>query len=218
VIDLARFLVGEIVEVAGDLRTFIRERPLPSSVRRPDLQVRQTRGAVVRRPDLQVRQTRGAVVRRPDLQVRQKGRVTVDDAVTALVRFDTGAMGTIEATRLAPGRKNYNRFEINGSKGSVAFDLERMNELELYLESDRRSLRGFRTILVTEADHPFVKAWWPPGHIIGYEHTFTHTVFDLLEAMADERVPAPSFVDGVRNQKVMDAIERAAKSRKWIDM
>jgi predicted dehydrogenase len=187
VIDLARFLVGEIVEVAGDLRTFIRERPLPSSVRRPDL------------------------------QVRQKGRVTVDDAVTALVRFDTGAMGTIEATRLAPGRKNYNRFEINGSKGSVAFDLERMNELELYLESDRRSLRGFRTILVTEADHPFVKAWWPPGHIIGYEHTFTHTVFDLLEAMADERVPAPSFVDGVRNQKVMDAIERAAKSRKWID-
>ena len=105
----------------------------------------------------------------------------------ALVRFENGAIGTIEATRLAPGRKNYNRFEINGSKGSVAFDLERMNELEVYLESDRRELRGFPPILVTESDHPFIKAWWPPGHIIGYEHTFTHTVYDLLEAIADRR-------------------------------
>jgi predicted dehydrogenase len=203
VIDLARFLVGEIVEVAGDLRTFIRERPLPKAKGGPGLQTGPRRSA---------RES-------PSAQTgpRQLGRVTVDDAATALVRFAGGAMGTIEATRLAPGRKNYNRFEINGSKGSVAFDLERMNELELYLEADRRSLRGFRTILVTEADHPFVKAWWPPGHIIGYEHTFTHTVFDLLEAMADERVPAPNFADGVRNQKVMDAIDRAAKSRKWVD-
>jgi predicted dehydrogenase len=127
-------------------------------------------------------------------------------------------MGTIEATRLAPGRKNHNRFEINGSRGSVAFDLERMNELELYLESDRRGLRGFRTVLVTEAGHPYIKAWWPPGHIIGYEHTFTHTIYDLLEAMADGRVPEPSFVDGVRNQRVMDAIAQAAKTRKWIGL
>jgi predicted dehydrogenase len=188
VIDLARFLVGEIAEVAGDLRTFIRERPLPAGSR-PGLQARQTRG-----------------------------RVTVDDAAVAIARFANGAMGTIEATRLAPGRKNHNRFEINGSLGSVAFDLERMNELELYLESDRRGIRGFRTILVTESSHPFVKAWWPPGHIIGYEHTFTHTVFDLLEAIADERVPEPNFADGVRNQQVMDAIEKAAKARKWISI
>ncbi len=124
--------------------------------------------------------------------------MTVDDAAAALVRFANGAIGTIEATRMAPGRKNYNRFEINGSHGSLAFDLERMNELELYLESDPRRLRGFRRILVTESVHPFVKAWWPPGHIIGYEHTFTHTVFDLLEAIADDRLPEPNFVDGVQ--------------------
>ena len=179
VIDLARFLVGEITEVAGDLRTFIKERPL---------------------------------VDRP----RKRGRVTVDDAAVAVARFENGATGTIEATRLAPGRKNYNRFEINGSRGSVAFDLERMNELQVYFESDPPGMRGFRTILVTESGHPYVKAWWPPGHIIGYEHTFTHTVYDLLEAIADDRLPEPNFVDGVRNQKVMDAIERAAKGRRWI--
>jgi predicted dehydrogenase len=143
------------------------------------------------------------------------GRVTVDDAATALARFATGAMGTIEATRMAPGRKNYNRFEINGSKGSIAFNLERMNELEIYLESDRRGLKGFRTVLATEAGHPYIKAWWPPGHIIGYEHTFTHTVYDLLEALADRRTPEPSFEDGVRNQRVLDAIARAAASGGW---
>lgn len=178
-IDLARFLVGEIGEVAGDLETFIKTRPLPGHPRR-------------------------------------RGRVTVDDAAMALVRFDNGAVGTIEATRMAPGRKNYNRFEINGSRGSVAFDLERMNELELYLESDERRVRGFRRILVTEDVHPFVKAWWPPGHIIGYEHTFTHTIYDLLEAMADDRVPEPNFLDGVRTQRVMAAIEKAARTRRWV--
>ena len=179
VVDLARFLVGEIAEVCGDLRTFIKTRPLPDSP-------------------------------------RKRGRVTVDDAAAAVVRFANGAMGTIEATRLAPGRKNYNRFEINGSRGSLAFDLERMNELEVYYESDARGERGFRRILVTESNHPFVKAWWPPGHIIGYEHTFTHTVYDLLEAAADRKVPKPSFLDGVRNQRVLEAMERSSKSRRWI--
>jgi predicted dehydrogenase len=91
-----------------------------------------------------------------------------------------------------------------------------MNELELYLESDRRAIKGFRTVLVTESGHPFIKHWWPPGHIIGYEHTFTHTVYDLLEAMADGVVPEPNFEDGARNQRVMEAIERSAKSRKWV--
>jgi predicted dehydrogenase len=179
VIDLARFLVGEIAEVSGDLRTFIKTRPLPG-------------------------------------QPKRRGRVTVDDAAVAIARFANGATGTIEATRLAPGRKNANRFEINGSRGSLAFDLERMNEIELYLESDRRGERGFRRILVTESDHPFMKAWWPPGHIIGYEHTFTHTVFDLLEAIADERLPEPNFADGVRTQRVLGGIERSAKTRRWI--
>ena len=179
VVDLARFLVGEIAEVSGDLRTFIKTRPLPG-------------------------------------QPKRRGRVTVDDAAAAVVRFANGAMGTIEATRLAPGRKNHNRFEINGSLGSLAFDLERMNELDLHLESGPRTERGFKRILVTESDHPFVKAWWPPGHIIGYEHTFVHTVYDLLEAAADGKVPRPSFVDGVQNQRVLDGIERSARVRRWV--
>ena len=180
-IDLARFLVGEISEVAADLATFVKMRPLPDNP-------------------------------------KKRGRVTVDDASVSLVRFANGAIGTIEATRMAPGRKNYNRFEINGSRGSLAFDLERMNELELYLEADQQRVRGFRRILVTESTHPYVKAWWPPGHIIGYEHTFTHTVYDLLEAMARDKVPQPNFVDGVRNQRVLGAIEKAAATRRWISV
>jgi predicted dehydrogenase len=148
--------------------------------------------------------------------LRRKAAVTVDDAVAAVVRFTNGALGTIEATRLAPGRKNYNRFEINGSKGSIAFDLERMNELEVYLDSDPEATRGFRRVLVTESSHPFIKAWWPPGHIIGYEHTFTHTVFDLLEAIADDKMPKPDFTDGLNNQRVLHAIETASAKRKWV--
>jgi predicted dehydrogenase len=180
-IDLARFLVGEIADVSGDLKTFVTERPLPGNS-------------------------------------RKKGTVTVDDASAALVRFESGAIGTIEATRMALGRKNYNRFEINGSRGSLAFDLERMNELEVYLGSDPPAERGFKRVLVTEPVHPYFKAWWPAGHIIGYEHTFIHTVFDLLEAMADKRQPTPSFVDGVKNQRVLAAIEKSAQSRRWVNV
>jgi predicted dehydrogenase len=146
----------------------------------------------------------------------KKGRVTVDDAAVAAVRFARGAIGTIEATRLAAGRKNYNRFEINGSRGSLAFNLERLNELEVYFESDPPALRGFRTVLVTEKTHPHVSAWWPPGHIIGWEHTFTHTVCDLIEAIATKKRPSPDFHDGVTNQRVLDAIARSSKSRRWV--
>jgi predicted dehydrogenase len=178
-IDVARFLVGEIAEVAGDLKTFVKTRPLPG-------------------------------------EPKKSGRVTVDDASTALVRFKNGAIGTIEASRMALGRKNYNRFEINGSLGSVAFDLERMNELEVYFEKDKPLVRGFRRILVTEPGHPYFKAWWPAGHIIGYEHTFIHTVYDLLEAIADGKVPRPNFEDGVRNQRVLGAIEKAAQKHRWV--
>jgi predicted dehydrogenase len=178
-IDLARFLVGEIAEVAGDLETFVKMRPLPDNSKR-------------------------------------RGRVTVDDAAISLVRFNNGAIGTIEATRMALGRKNHNRFEINGSRGSVVFDMEKMNELEVYLESDKQKVRGFRRVLATEPVHSYFKAWWPAGHIIGYEHTFIHTVYDLLEAIADNRIPEPNFVDGVRNQRVLAAIEKAARTRKWV--
>ena len=147
---------------------------------------------------------------------RSRRTVTVDDAAMALVRFANGAVGTIEATRMAPGRKNYNRFEINGRLGSIAFNLERLNELEVYFENDPAHLRGFRTIMVTEPAHPYVGKWWPPGHIIGYEHTFTHTVYDLVNAIADNTIPTPNFVDGVENQRVLHAIERASKSRRWV--
>ncbi len=147
---------------------------------------------------------------------KRRGRVTVDDAAVAAVRFANGAIGTIEATRMAPGRKNYNRFEINGSLGSLAFDLERLNELEVYFESDPPDVRGFRTVLVTEAAHPHVGAWWPPGHIIGWEHTFTHSIYDLLEAVASRKLPSPNFRDGVMNQRVLEAVERSSASRRWV--
>ena len=139
--------------------------------------------------------------------------VEVDDAALSLVRFEGGAVGTIEATRFAAGRKNYNCFEINGSRGSIAFDLERMNELELYTEEGPES--GFRTILATDPGHPYMEGWWPPGHIIGYEHTFTHTVLDLLRALAAGEQPKPDFEDGVRTQRVLDAVERTSLSRGW---
>ena len=174
-IDLARYLVGEITEVSGLLKTFIPERPLPQS--------------------------------------RTMAPVEVDDAALSLVKFERGAVGSIEASRFATGRKNQNRFEINGSSGSIVFNLERMNELELYIDEVANS--GFRTIQVTGKGYPYMEGWWPRGHIIGYEHTFTHTVLDLLRAVAEGRLPTPNFEDGVRNQLVLDAVERAAGSRKW---
>jgi len=140
-------------------------------------------------------------------------QIEVDDAALSLVRFENGAVGTIEGSRFATGRKNHNRFEINGSRGSLVFDLERMNELELYIEEGPNS--GFRKILATDPAQPYVSGWWPPGHIIGYEHTFTHTVLDLLKAIGEQKIPSPNFEDGVRNQRVLDALERAAGSRRW---
>jgi predicted dehydrogenase len=153
----------------------------------------------------------------PSSDGRQMGTVTVDDAAAFLARFENGAMGTFEVTRLAPGRKNRNSFEINGSKGSVAFDLERMNELEVYFADEPAEVGGFRTVMVTEPDHPYVGAWWPPGHILGYEHTFVHTVKDLLDGIGAEESPAPTFEDGYRCQAVLDAVERSAQSGTWTE-
>ncbi len=143
-----------------------------------------------------------------------RGKVDVDDSAQALVKFENGAVGYYEGSRFAPGRKNYNRFEINGSKGSIVWDLERMNELELYVESG--PLSGFSTIEVSDGAHPYISAWWPPGHIIGYEHSFTHTVYDFLKALHDGTSPKPNFEDGLKNQRVLDAIERSASSGQWI--
>ena len=143
--------------------------------------------------------------------------VTVDDAASFLARFENGATGTFEATRLAAGRKNHNSFEINGSGGSVAFDLERMNELQVYLEDDGPQVKGFRTVLVTDPDHPYMEGWWPPGHIIGYEHTFVHTIKDLLDGIGAGESPAPTFEDGYRCQAVLEAVERSVEGRSWTE-
>ncbi len=143
----------------------------------------------------------------------KRGRVTVDDSAQALVRFANGAVGYFEGTRFAPGRKNYNRFEVNGSKGSIVWDLERMNELDVYTEEG--PLSGFRTVLVTDPSHPYFAAWWPAGHIIGFEHSFIHTVYDFIRAINDRKQPRPNFEDGLQNQRVLDAIERSASTGQW---
>ncbi|MFT7841065.1 Gfo/Idh/MocA family oxidoreductase [Saccharothrix sp. BKS2] len=149
------------------------------------------------------------VPERPDGDGR--AAVTVDDAAVFLARFSSGALGTFEATRYALGRKNAMRLEVNGSRGSLAFDFEAMNELSVF-QSDGPDA-GFRRVLVTEPDHPYVGAWWPPGHLLGYEHTFTHEAADFLTAIGEGTDPAPSFADGLRVQRVLAAVEESAGNR-----
>jgi predicted dehydrogenase len=138
------------------------------------------------------------------------GTVTVDDAVVFTARLGGGALAAFEVTRCATGRKNALRIELNGTAGSLAFDLERLNELEFCDGTERGEVAGFRRILVTEAGHPYLSAWWPPGHIIGWEHTFTHQAKDLLTAIAESKQPEPSFADGLAVQKVLDAVQSSA--------
>ncbi|MFF7198759.1 Gfo/Idh/MocA family protein [Streptomyces sp. NPDC008079] len=140
-----------------------------------------------------------------------RGEVTVDDATVFLGRFHGGALATFEATRFATGRKNALRIEINGSLGSAAFDLERLNELEFLDAAQPPAEQGFRRILVTEPDHPYLSAWWPPGHGLGYEHAFTHQARDLVTAIAEGRDPEPSFADALEVQLVLDAVQRSAE-------
>src|SRR5215211_102760 len=188
IVDLAHFLVGPITQVTGTLSTFIKERPLETAS--------------------------GGGTGLSSIGSSERGQVTVDDTAMLLARFENGATGTFEATRLAPGRRNHNRFEINGSNGSVVFDLERLNELQVYLADDPAGLQGFRTINVTDPGHPY-SVWWPAGHIIGYEHTFVHAVKDLLDGIGKGQTPTPTFEDGYRCQAVLDAVERSAMSGAW---
>jgi predicted dehydrogenase len=147
------------------------------------------------------------------------GPVTVDDAALFLARFNGGAVATFEATRFATGRKNGLRVEINGSAGSIAFDLERLNELAFHDATVDPAEQGFNRILVTEPGHPYLDAWWPPGHIIGYEHSFTHEMRDFIEAVADGTDPWPSFEDALGVQLVLDAVQRsAANSACWTEV
>jgi predicted dehydrogenase len=187
VIDLTQFITGDrIVGVAGMLETFVKERPLPSAT--------GGLGGIA-----------GA----------GRGEVTVDDAAAFLARFGGGAQGVFEATRFATGRKNAIRIEVNGSHGSLAFDFEDMNLLHFYDARDDAATAGFRRILVTEPDHPYVHAWWPPGHLLGYEHGFTHQVVDLVNAIAAGEDPAPSFADGLQVQRVLEAVEQSSDKRSW---
>jgi predicted dehydrogenase len=138
----------------------------------------------------------------------------VDDAIEAAVEFESGAIGTIESTRLALGRRNAFQWEINGSRGSLYFDMERMNELQVFLDGEDRT-RGFRSVLVTEAEHPFMDLWWPPGHIVGWGDTFVHEADHLLRAIADDTDVAPhgaTFEDGYRASEIGEAIVRSSAS------
>lgn len=186
-IDFAQYLNSPIESVVSQMTTFIKQRPLVGT------------GA-------------GAWGAK---RARGKGKVTVDDEANFLVRFKNASLGVFESSRFCGGRRNYNTFQIYGSKGSLAFNLERMNELEVYDATAKQADQGFKALIVTESVHPYVGAWWPPGHIIGYEHTFVHAVHDFLVAVEKDRLPDPNFNDGVRNQAVLDAVERSAKSEKW---
>ena len=153
---------------------------------------------------------------RPIAGTRKKGRVTVDDAVITLGKFKSGAIACLEASRFAAGRKNHIQIEINGSKGSLVFDFEDMNRLKYFSRDDDADRQGYRDILVTEPVHPYVGAWWPAGHIIGYEHTFVHTIFDFIQAVVKGKSVQPTFADGLETQKVLEAVERSSKQRRWV--
>jgi predicted dehydrogenase len=140
------------------------------------------------------------------------GPVTVDDAALFIARFAGGAVGGFEATRFATGHTEGLRVELNGELGSIVWELGALNQLRLFDATEDPATQGFRTIQVTRAGHPYAGAWWPDGHTIGYEHTFTHEVHDLLHAIADGRDPVPSFADGLQVQEVLDAVQRSAAS------
>ncbi|MET8529071.1 Gfo/Idh/MocA family oxidoreductase [Micromonospora sp. NPDC005172] len=199
IIDLTQFVVGQqITGVSAITETFVKERPLPAES-----------SGLAASVDGESADGNGPAT----------GAVTVDDAAVFVARLDGGALATYEASRFATGRKNALRVEINGSLGSVVFDLERLNELEFY-DATRPTLeQGFSRILVTEGDHPYMSAWWPPGHIIGYEHSFTHQMRDLIEAIATGTDPAPSFADALQVQLVLDAVTRSAETgSSWTDV
>ena len=182
IVDAAQFVTGDLLTgVTGLTETFIRERPLPVAASGLSGEASA-----------------------------EFGEVTVDDCALFLGRFASGAVATFEATRFASGRKNAMRLEINGSAGSLAFDFESMNELSFYDHTEDAGTAGYRRILVTEPTHPYLSAWWPPGHLLGYEHSFTHEIRDFLESVGTGTDPVPSFADGLQVQRVLDAVERSA--------
>jgi predicted dehydrogenase len=184
-VDLARYLIGGIESVIAVNKTFITERPLPGA------------GA--------------ATFSAGKSQSAETGKVEVEDASFMITEFSNGVLGSFDATRFAGGRKNYNYFEIYGSKGSLVFNFERMNELQYLNLEDDTNAQGFRNILVTESTHPYAGAWWAPGHIVGYEHAFVHAMADFLNALKNKTPITPNMEDGKEILQVLDA---ALKSNK----
>ncbi|MFP8959061.1 Gfo/Idh/MocA family protein [Streptomyces nanhaiensis] len=180
-VDLAQYLSAEpLAGVSALTETFVSERPLV------------------------------AATLTGDDGPRARGPVTVDDAALFTGRLASGALASFEVSRVAAGRKNALRVEINGELGSLAFDLERLNELSFHDHTEPATTAGFRRVLVTEPEHPYMEAWWPPGHALGYEHTFTHQAHDLVHAIATGTDPAPSFTEGLQVQRVLAAVEESA--------
>lgn len=188
IIDLARFLVGEITDLTATMETFIKERPLG-----------EMSGGLNAKKD-----------------ATATGIVDVDDAAAWLAHFDQGALGVFEATRFAAGNRNGNRIEVNGEKGSIRWDLENMNNLQVYLADDAPGLQGFRTINCTEEQHPFAGAYWPAGHIIGYEHTFINLFATFFQSIVGETECKPDFEDGLRNERVLEAIAQSSERGQWV--
>lgn len=191
IIDLARYLVGDFKKVMGMQKTFIKKRPVVEFM--DGLSAKGSKSA-------------------------KMGDVTVDDASIFMTEFKNGALGTFEATRFATGRRNGMSFEINGSKGSVKFEFERMNELQYYNNDDPSYQQGFKLISATEAEHEFAGAWWPPGHVIGYEHTFVHEFYNFVQSICDESQASPDFEDGYMCCRVLDAIDDSIKEGQWINV
>ncbi|MFB8085382.1 Gfo/Idh/MocA family protein [Streptomyces sp. NPDC055992] len=184
VVDLAQYLAGEpLVAVSALSETFVRERPRSAG----------PSGGLG-----------GGVA------AGGTGPVTVDDAAVFTGRLASGALASFEVTRMAAGRKNALRLEVNGERGSLAFDLERLNELSFHDHTEPATTAGFRRVLVTEPEHPYLEAWWPPGHALGYEHTFVHQARDVVCALAEGDPPVPSFADGLQVQRVLAAVEESA--------
>ncbi len=192
IIDMARYLVGEFEEVSGVSETFIKKRPLVKETGMLETGIEDKKKS------------------------SGTGDVTVDDATLFLARFKNGALGSFESTRFAAGRKNGLKFEINGSKGSIVFNLENLNELDVYSTEDPEYARGFKTVIATDPSHPYAANWWPAGHIIGYGESFINLVADLLTAVSKGDNPSPNFYDGLKCQEVLSAVEKSAENGKWV--
>jgi predicted dehydrogenase len=188
VVDLARYLVGEVVEVIGTQTTFVKERPVAAF-------------------------EEGLTAVAGD----EMGEVDVDDATSFLAHFENGAVGLFEVTRYATGHRNQNRIEVYGTTGGLVWNgFEKMNELEFYSRGDPDYAQGFRTIQVGEGAHPYMAGWWPAGHIIGFGDTFVHEALDFLNAIAEGRQASPSFHDGLQCQIILTAVDKSIAERRWV--